>query len=54
MRVRVPKNRRVEDLEAERGWALLGESGLSERFEARTEAILRMLGREEKGRQGRG
>jgi hypothetical protein len=55
MRVRVPKNRRVEelgkDLGAGRGWASLEgcrESGLSERLEERTEAILRMLGKEEK------
>lgn len=61
MRVRVPKNRRVEefamDLEAGRGWASLGgclESGLSERLEERTDAILRMLGKEEKKIRGRG
>lgn len=58
MRVRVPKKRRVEefakDLEVGRGCASLGGSGLSERLEVRTEAILRMLGREEnKTRKGR-
>lgn len=59
MRVRVPKNRRVEelamDLEAGRGWTSLGgclESGLSERLEERTEAILRMMGRREETREG--
>jgi hypothetical protein len=61
MRVRVPKNRRVEelamDLEAGRGGASLEgclESDLSERLEERTEAILRIMGREEKERRGRG
>lgn len=62
MRVRVPKNRRVEefamDLEAGRGWESLEgcfESGLSERLEERTDAILRMLrGKEEKKIRGRG
>lgn len=54
MRVRVPKNRRVDDLEARRGWASLGcrESDLSERLGVRAEAILRMLG--EKRRRDKG
>jgi len=45
MRVRVPKRRRVEDF-LEGGCRV---SGLSERLEERTEAILRML--EDKTRQ---